>query len=45
MEEYKKKVKYLQLKLNIKQSEGKTDEEKFNLIDIAEEFLTQEQLR
>ena len=36
VEEYKRRVKYLQVKLNIKQTEGKTDEEKYNLIDIAD---------
>ncbi|CDW79283.1 actin-related protein 5 [Stylonychia lemnae] len=45
VDEYKKKVKYLQVKLNIKQSEGKTDEEKYNLIDIQDEFLNPDQLR
>lgn len=46
-EEYKKKVKYLQMKLHIKVPETttKTDEEKFNLLDIADEFLTPEQLK
>lgn len=43
--EYNKKVKYLQVKLNIKQTEGKTDEEKYSLIDVADEFLTPEQLK
>ena len=32
-EEYNKRVKFLQIKLNIKNEEQKTDEEKYNLID------------
>jgi hypothetical protein len=41
-DEYKKRVKTLQVKLNIKTNEGKTDEEKFNLLDTPDEFLSPE---
>ena len=46
-EEYKKKVKQLQMKLNIKSNNEvkATDEEKFNLLDIADEFLSPEELK
>jgi hypothetical protein len=41
-EEYKKRVKTLQVKLNIKTNEAKTDEEKFNLLETPDEFLSPE---
>lgn len=45
-EEYKKRVKLLQVKLGLKVAEPqKTDEEKFNLIDTPDEFLSPEQLK
>ncbi len=44
-EEYKKRVKTLQVKLNIKTNEAKTDEEKFNLLETPDEFLSPEQLK
>ena len=45
-EEYKKKVKMLQVKLGLKAPEPqKTDEEKFNLLDTPDEFLSPEQLK
>ncbi len=45
-DEYKKRVKQLQVKLGLKAPEPlKTDEEKFNLIDTPDEFLSPEQLK
>ena len=47
-DEYKKRIKMLQVKLGIKQADegkGKNDEEKFNLLDQPDEFLTPEQLK
>jgi len=45
-EDYKKKVRLLQIKLNIKTAEvAKPDEEKYNLIEIADEFLSPEELK
>jgi len=42
-EEYKKRVKMLQVKLGLKLPEPiKTDEEKFNLLDTPDEFLSPE---
>lgn len=46
-EDYKKKIRFLQMKLGLKTAaaETKTDEEKFNLLDIADEFLSPEELK
>jgi hypothetical protein len=42
-DEYKKRVKMLQVKLGLKLPEPiKTDEEKFNLLDTPDEFLSPE---
>jgi len=36
---YAKRVKYLKVKLNVQVQSEKTDEEKYALLDIADEFL------
>lgn len=44
-EEYKKRVKMLQVKLGIKQPDEGKSEDKFNLLDQPDEFLTPDQLK
>jgi hypothetical protein len=46
-DDYKKKIRFLQMKLGLKMAttEAKTEEERFNLLDIADEFLSPEELK
>lgn len=45
-DEFKKKVRLLQIKLGIKSAEEKKpDEEKYNLLEIADEFLSPDELK
>jgi hypothetical protein len=46
-DDYKKKIRFLQMKLGLKvaTTEAKTEEERFNLLDIADEFLSPEELK
>ncbi len=44
-EEYKKRVKQLQINLGLKMPEVKNEEDKFNLLEIADEFLSPEELK
>jgi hypothetical protein len=44
-EDYKKRVRQLQVNLGLKAPEVKPDEERFNLLEIADEFLSPEELK
>lgn len=44
-EDYKKRVRQLQVTLGLKPPEVKPDEERFNLLEIADEFLSPEELK
>ncbi len=44
-EDYKKRVKQLQINLGLKMPEVKNEEDKFNLLEIADEFLSPEELK
>lgn len=44
-DDYKKRVRQIQVNLGLKQPEVKPDEERFNLLEIADEFLSPEELK